>query len=320
MKVAHTEADPFLVVSEKIEACQGVAVVRLRRADGSPLPQWSPGAHIDLNLQPGMIRQYSLCGDPADNSTWQIAVLRERAGRGGSQYVHDKLAVGDHLRVCMPRNNFQIEDASHYLFIAGGIGITPIVPMTAHVNRHGAAWKLVYGGRSRSTMAFADELWRRYPGKVTLHPQDEKGLIDVDGLLRESTPDTLVYCCGPAPLLDLVREKCAHWPPGALHMERFTPELSDESVVNSSFQVDLAISGKTVTVGPDESVLHAVRACGVHVLSSCEEGICGTCETTVLEGRIEHRDSLLTDEEKEANDTMMICVSRARCPRLVLEL
>jgi ferredoxin len=156
--------------------------------------------------------------------------------------------------------------------------------------------------------------------RVTLHPQDEVGLIDLDRLLGTPSPDTKVYCCGPEPLLKAVEERCAGWPPGALHVERFSPKEQGERVLSGDFEVELTVSGMTLTVPPDRSVLEVVEDAGVPVLSSCQEGTCGTCETPVLEGEVDHRDSLLTPEEQAANDTMFICVSRAACPKLVLEL
>ena len=320
MKSTHNETDLSLVVAAKFEAADGVAVLQLRQPDGADLPQWSPGAHIDLILTPELTRQYSLCGDPSDRSVWQIGVLRESAGRGGSQFVHDKLSSGDTVQVRGPRNHFELEQADNYLFIAGGIGITPIMAMAAEVDRAGSQWTLVFGGRSRATMAFADELSTHYPEHVVIHPQNEGGLIDLDGLLGEPLPDTLVYTCGPGALLEAVTDKCQSWPTGSLRLERFSAKPLSEPVLNTSFEVELALTGKTLTVHPDESILDAVTACGIQVLSSCEQGTCGTCETPVLSGTVDHRDSLLTKEEPDAHDTMMICVSRASCPRLILEI
>lgn len=320
MKSTHNELDLELVVSSKYDGADGVVVLQLQTPDGTNLPEWAPGAHIDLVLTSEITRQYSLCGDPTDRSTWQIGVLREPAGRGGSQYVHDKLTAGDTVHVRGPRNHFALEQSPNYLFVAGGIGITPIMAMAAEADRAGAQWTLVYGGRSRNTMAFVDELSSRYPDNVVVFPQDEKGLIDLDALLGAPTPDTLIYTCGPGVLLDAVTDKSRGWPDGSLHLERFSAKPLDEPVLNSSFEVELSLTGKTITVQPSESILDAVTACGIQVLSSCKEGTCGTCETPVLDGTVDHRDSLLTKDEQDANDTMMICVSRSSCPRLVLEL
>lgn len=264
-------------------------------------------------------RQYSLCGDIADRTHWRVAVLREPDGRGGSAYIHDKLDLGDTVRVRGPRNHFALEPARRYRFIAGGIGITPILPMLAAVTTAGVEWTLTYGGRARESMAFLDEL-ATYGDRVTIHPQDEGGLLDLDALLADPDEDTLVYCCGPGSLLDAVEQRCSTWPRGALHVERFTPREQGAPVLSSSFEVELATTGTILTVPPDRSILDVIEDVGVQVLSSCQEGTCGTCETRVLAGTVDHRDSLLTDEEKAANDTMLICVSRAACPRLVLDL
>ncbi|HEY0403552.1 MAG TPA: PDR/VanB family oxidoreductase, partial [Blastococcus sp.] len=219
-----------------------------------------------------------------------------------------------------PRNHFPLVPAARYLFIAGGIGITPMLPMIDAAEAAGASWELHYGGRSRRSMAFLESLEEATGQQITVHPQDEVGLIDLDRLLGVPRADTLVYCCGPEPLLLAVEQRCAEWPPGALHLERFAPKDVGEPVFTDSFEVELATSGLLLTVPPEKSVLQVVEEAGVSVLSSCTEGTCGTCETTVLSGEVDHRDSLLTPAEQAANDTMFICVSRAACPKLVLEL
>ncbi|MFG2894415.1 PDR/VanB family oxidoreductase [Streptomyces sp. NPDC048248] len=312
------ELDLTLVRKEPL--AEGVVRLGLARPSGERLPEWSPGAHIDLVLGPDLVRQYSLCGDPGDASLLQVAVLREPEGRGGSRYVHDTLAEGDTVRVSGPRNHFPLVDSPRYLFIAGGIGITPVLPMITAAERRGADWRLVYGGRSRDTMAFAGQLARAHPHRVEVCPQDESGLLDLDGLLGSPATDTLIYCCGPEPLLHEVERRSASWPEGTLHIERFTPKVRLDDVPSASFEVELSRSGITVTVPPDKTVLQSVEEAGVQVLSSCQEGTCGTCETAVLDGVVDHRDSLLTTAEQACNDTMFICVSRAACPRLVLDL
>lgn len=304
-----------LVVAATEFAAQGVLALTLRDPLGRELPDWEPGAHVDLLLGPGLERQYSLCGDPADRSAWRIAVLREPAGRGGSAHVHEQVGEGGKIRVRGPRNHFRQEPAPRYRFIAGGIGITPILPMLAAAEQAGADWTLLYGGRTRSSMAFTPEL-ARYGDRVTLAPQDETGLLDLGPVLDGLPEGTLVYCCGPGPLLDAVEERC---PAGVLRVERFQPK-EQQPGMDGAFEVVLARSGRSVTVPPEVSVLDAVRAAGVQVLYSCAEGTCGTCETDVLEGAPDHRDSVLTEEERSAGDTMMICVSRCRGARLVLDL
>ncbi|SEQ18594.1 Ferredoxin-NADP reductase [Streptomyces sp. yr375] len=304
-----------LVVDKREFAADGVLALTLRHPLGEPLPAWEPGAHLDVVLGPDLERQYSLCGDPADRSAWRIAVLREPAGRGGSAYVHEELGEGDKVRVRGPRNHFALRPAARYRFIAGGIGITPVLPMLAAAEAAGAEWTLLYGGRSRNSMAFTEEL-ARYGDRVTVAPQDEAGLLDLGSVLDALPEGTLVYCCGPGPLLDAVEARC---PSGALHVERF--QAKEQPVgEDGEFEVELAQSGRTLTVAPGVSVLDTVRASGVEVLFSCTEGTCGTCETDVLEGTPEHRDSVLTEEEREAGETMMICVSRCKGKKLVLDL
>lgn len=286
---------------------------------GDTFPEWAPGAHIDVEIAPGLIRQYSLCGNPSDRAEWRIAVLREPHGRGGSVRV-STVRTGDQLSLRGPRNHFPLDSAQGYLFIAGGIGITPILPMVRAVARTDTPWRLFYGGRSRSSMAFTEEL-ARYGEHVRLYPQDEFGQLDVEAILAAPEPGTLVYCCGPEGMLTAVTKRAAHWPSGAVRMERFSAKDTGSTEGDVPFDVECRASGVTVTVDPGESILDAVeRTGGVVVASSCREGVCGTCEATVLEGVPEHRDSVLSDEERKAGDVTMTCVSRSRTPRLVLDM
>jgi ferredoxin-NADP reductase len=304
-----------LVVESREFAADGVLALTLRHPLGEELPHWEPGAHVDVVLGPDLERQYSLCGDPADRAAWRVAVLREPDGRGGSSYVHERLGLGDKVRVRGPRNHFALRPAPSYRFVAGGIGITPILPMLAAAEAAGAEWSLLYGGRTRRSMAFTEELGR-YGDRVTIAPQDESGLLDLASVLDDLPEGTLVYCCGPEALLAAVEDRC---PAPALHVERFQPKAQVLGG-NTEFEVELARSGRTLSVPADVSVLDAVRSAGVEVLFSCTEGTCGTCETDVLEGTPDHRDSVLSDEEREAGETMLICVSRCRGKRLVLDL
>jgi ferredoxin-NADP reductase len=306
-------------VEGKDEVADGVVALTLRQIADSPLPRWSPGAHVDLILDGVPTRQYSLCGDPADHHLWRLGILRDAQGGGGSRFVHDRLRAGDTVRVRGPRNNFELVDSPRYQFIAGGIGITPILPMIAAASAAGADWNLLYGGRYRASMAFLPEL-ARYGDRVTVAPQDETGLLDLDALLGTPQPDTLVYCCGPEPLLAAVESRCAVWPARSLRVERFSARPLAAPVRAEAFEVELAASELTLTIPPDRSILDVVEEAGVGVLSSCAEGTCGTCETAVLSGVPDHRDSVLTEEERQARDCMMICVSRSCTARLVLDL
>lgn len=306
-----------LVVEKKEAAADGVVLLTLRDPSGADLPAWEPGAHIDLRIGPDLVRQYSLCGDPGERSVYRVAVLREVDGRGGSAHVHDVLAEGDIVDVDGPRNHFGLVDAPGYLFVAGGIGITPIVPMVAAAQAAGADWRLVYGGRIRASMAFT-ELAERYPDRVVLVPQDEDGPPDLAAVLG-AAGDRPVYCCGPGGLLDAVSELGDRLGLD-VHLERFAPADGALDGPQDGFEVELAGSGRVVEVPAGCSILDALEGAGITLLSSCREGTCGTCETGVLDGEPDHRDSLLSDDERAAGEVMMVCVSRSRSPRLVLDL
>ncbi|RZT85790.1 ferredoxin-NADP reductase [Pseudonocardia sediminis] len=308
-----------LRVTSKTPAADGVVALTLTDPTGARLPDWTPGSHIDLILPSGESRQYSLCGDRWDAHTYRVGVLREPGGRGGSAWIHDELAVGDLVGIGGPRNRFGLVPSSRYLFVAGGIGITPLLPMIAAADRLGTDWRLVYGGRTRGSMAFIDEL-AGHRDRVSVLPQDEHGLLPLADLLAEVDADTRVYCCGPAPLLDAVDDACAHLPSQALRTERFAAREQGAPVRDTPFTVALGRTGTEVEVTPDITVLEAVRSAGVEVLSSCREGTCGTCETTVLAGDLDHRDSILDEDGRAAGDCMFVCVSRSRGDRLVLDL
>ncbi|MGN6782751.1 MAG: PDR/VanB family oxidoreductase [Marmoricola sp.] len=326
MHVTHDETDLRLRVRQLRWESEGVVSVELE-PDQAPaqsreaLPPWSPGAHIDVHLPGGLVRQYSLCGTP-DSASWRIAVLREPDSRGGSRAVHELLRPGQLLDVVGPRNNFELVPAVSYRFVAGGIGITPLLAMIAAADRAGAEWTLDYGGRSRASMAFVEDLERAYGSRVRVHPQDETGLLDLAACVGEPRDDTLVYCCGPEPLLRAVEAHvgAAGWPAGSLRVERFAPKQVEVVGEDEAFELELATSGTTIKVLADQTILEALEAHGYAPPSSCREGICGTCETAVVAGEPDHRDSLLSEEEKAANDTMMICVGRACSRRLVLDL
>jgi ferredoxin-NADP reductase len=310
---------PLRVRSITWEA-EGVLSVQLERPDGGLLPAWAPGSHIDVQWRRDLERQYSLCGPLADRNRWRLAVLKEANGRGGSAYVHDRLRPGELVQVRGPRNHFGLATADEYLFIAGGIGITPLLPMIAEAAHAGRRWHLMYGGRKRASMAFLDEL-KPHGANVSVRPEDESGLLPLDTFLARPRPNTLVYCCGPEPLLAAAETRCRNWPSGSFHCERFAPKpVEPGQQTDREIALYLHRSGLQVTVPPGVSILEMLRQAGVGPPFSCEEGTCGTCETTILEGTADHRDSLLTEAEREAGKTMMICVSRAISDRLVLDM
>lgn len=316
--VREHEAD--LVVEAAVTVSNGVVALVLADPSGKPLPAWTPGAHIDLVLDEDLTRQYSLCSSPGQSDRWRVGVLRAPESRGGSERVHSTLLAGATVRVRGPRNHFPLVSSKRYRFIAGGIGITPMLPMIAEAEASGADWTLLYGGRERASMAFLEEL-AAYGDKVTIAPQNESGVLDLQSLLGVPEPGTLVYCCGPEGLLSAVEQQCKSWPTGALHLERFSakPQVAGDEV-ESTFELVLQRSGLTREVPADKSVLEVIREAGVSVLASCLEGVCGTCETEVVDGDVDHRDSVLNEEEQASNESMMVCVSRCRSARLTLDL
>lgn len=317
--ITHSEQRLDLQVAAIRTVSEGVRSIDLARVDGAALPPWSPGAHIDLHLRNHLVRQYSLCGALRDPATWRIGVLLEPASRGGSRLMHEELRLGDKITVVGPRNHFPLQPAEEYLFIAGGIGITPLLPMMEDATAQQRPWRLLYGGRTRRSMAFLDEL-EAYGDRITIAPRDEVGDLDIDGALAACGPGVQVYCCGPAPLMKAVERTSVAMPAGTVHVERFAPKDIGPAGQENSFEVALERSGLSVEVAADESIVDALDRVGVSVETSCREGICGSCETRVLSGQPLHRDSILSEEEQAAGDVMMICVGRASSPRLVLDL
>lgn len=296
-----------------------VVAVTFAAADGSALPRWHPGAHLDLTLPSGRVRQYSLCGDPADTGRYRIAVRRVPHGGGGSVEVHDALPVGATVGTHGPRNAFPLALPGHgsparrLRFIAGGIGITPILPMLAVADRAAVDWSLTYCGRSRAALPFLDELGG-YGPRVRVRTDDAAGVPTATELLADCPPGTAVYACGPAPMLAAIRAELAGRRDVELHFERFAapPVLGGRPMT-----VRVASTGATVPVAADEPVLAALQRAGVEVPYSCRQGFCGTCRTRVRGGRVEHRDTLLTGPERAAG-WMLVCVSRGE--DLTLEL
>ncbi len=307
-----------VVVTARRDAADGIVVLDLQRTTGT-LPHWAPGAHIDVVLPGGVERQYSLCGSVAERGTWRIGVLREREG---SVWLHEHATEGATLRVRGPANHFLFAPTAgrSYVFVAGGIGITPLLPMIEAAETAGAAWTLLYAGRSRRTMAFVDDLVDRFGERVEVYAADEGRRLDLAARVGAPVARTVVYACGPARLLEGLEDAMAGWPRGSLHLERFEAKVLGPPVWTAPFEVDLMLSGVTVTVPPERSVLDVVEEAGAIIPSSCRVGTCGTCEVAIVDGEIEHRDSVLSPEEQAANRTMMVCVSRAACERITLEL
>ncbi|RDI44962.1 PDR/VanB family oxidoreductase [Nocardia mexicana] len=298
------------LVIEKVEReAEDVVALTLRAHGGASLPHWRPGSHLDLLLPSGRLRQYSLCGDPADRRRYRIAVRRIPDGGGGSLEVHETLRAGDPIRVRGPRNAFTYVEAPSYLFLAGGIGITPILPMARAAAERG---QLVYTGRSRGTMPFLDEV----PDTADIRPDDEFGTPDIAEFIARAEPGAAVYVCGPPPML-AAAQRCMFElnPTGSLHTERFS---AAPVVDGREFDIALARTGTTVRVGAAETALTAIRRAVPDVGYSCRQGYCGTCKVRVLAGRVDHRDNALTEAERR--DRMLVCVSRAEGEELVLDL
>ena len=311
-----------VVVTRRESVAESVLLIELARPEGGTLPAWAPGAHIELDLAGQWKRQYSLCGDPADLSRWQIAVLEEPDSRGGSRHIHRQLACGDEIVVRDPVNRFEFVEAPRYLFIGGGIGITPLIPMMATAEQAGADWSLVYGGRSLDSMSFVDSLRETYRDNVRIVPQDRDGFLDIEQLLSRRRTGEHVYCCGPDGLLNAVEAAYNKrgFPEDELHMERFRGTSNSLDDDDQPFLVTIASTGEQIKIGPQCSILGALSKSGYEVESSCEEGTCGSCEVGVLDGVPDHRDSVLSKNEREAGDTIIVCVSRSAGNTLTLDL
>ncbi|MBX7548645.1 PDR/VanB family oxidoreductase [Streptomyces sp. tea 10] len=290
-----------LLVAAHETVADGVVQLRL---EGTDLPRWEPGAHLDLVLPSGLVRQYSLCGDPEDTSSYTVATRLVENGRGGSREVHEQVTEGMELEVRGPRNRFPLVEAESYVFVAGGIGITPLLPMLRSLP-DGTPWRLLYAGRDRASMPFLEEAEKLGRDRVTV----VEGVPDLDAL--EADEGAVVYCCGPEGLMAAVAERFPD-----VRLERFAPRTSSDG--NTEFEVELRRSGRTLTVPADSTALAAIRRELPDTAYSCEQGFCGTCQQRVLEGEIDHRDELLTDTERA--DSMLICVSRARSGRLVIDM
>lgn len=314
-------------VAEARAEAKDVLALELRACDGRPLPPFEPGAHVEVTLPNGLVRHYSLTNDWRETDRYTIGVGRADESRGGSDWIHANVRRDTILPISTPRNNFPLDpEASSFRFIAGGIGITPIMAMIRWCEANGRQWRLVYACRSHQRAAFYEDLRRFGPEKVGFHFDDEAGtVLDVADALQSLAEGEKVYCCGPDPLMQAVQARSAALPPGTVRFEWFTvppqpPAGEAERADIGAFEVHLKRAGLTLAVAPDKSILETIEAAGLDVPFSCREGLCGTCQTTVIEGDPEHRDYVLSDEERAAGKSMCVCVSRSKSPRLVLDL
>jgi len=306
-------------VAAILPAADDTNLYELMRPDGALLPAADAGAHIDLNLPNGLTRQYSLVVAHPSPERYTLGIKRDPNSRGGSRYIFDELKTGQALTISAPRNHFPLAaDAAHHVLIAGGIGITPIYAMTQKLRADGSSFDLHYAGRTRSQLAFLDELANA--DFAHIHCDDEHGgaLLDLGRVVAGVPQDSHFYCCGPTPMLEAFRAAAAVIPPERVHFEYFSPQA--EASTAGGFVVELARSGQEVFIPPGQSILETLREAGLTLDSSCQEGICGVCETKVISGIPDHRDSVLSDHEHAANKSMMICCSGCKSERLVLDL
>jgi vanillate O-demethylase ferredoxin subunit len=313
-----------VTVVRKRQEAQDIASFELARPDGSPLPAFSAGSHIDVQVPGGLTRQYSLCNDAAEQHRYRIAVLRDPASRGGSVAMHDALQEGDEIRISEPKNHFPLHPAQRSLLFAGGIGVTPLLCMAQRLSTIGADFTLHYCTRSPERTAFREEIAASaFADRVKFHfdsgPPSQK--LHLDSILARPDTSTQLYVCGPTGFIDhAVGAAKAHgWPAKQIHLEYFGA-LPQDTAADTAFEVRIASSGKSYTVPADQSVVQALQAQGIEILTSCEQGVCGTCITRVLEGEPDHRDLYFTPEEHAKNDQFTPCCSRSRSRTLVLDL
>jgi ferredoxin-NADP reductase len=330
MGTAATEPEMRVRVTQVRWEAEGVISLGLAAPDGSALQPWEAGAHLEITLPSGRLRQYSLCGLRQDRYSYTIAVLRETAGRGGSSEIHDTALIGRELIARGPRNHFALGDYESYVFVAGGIGITPILSMIRDLAGRQRHWVLYYGGQKAASMAFTREildLAEKAKAPAHLLPQDVSGLLPLTEIVSLAAPGAAIYACGPAPMLTALRSAGGARPEVPIHSELFTaPEppldgaAADPRTHGSAFTVVLARTGERTMVENGMTLLDAVRALRPEVPYSCEEGFCGSCETKVLSGAPVHRDTVLSEQEHSAGASMMICVGSCSSAELVLDL
>jgi ferredoxin-NADP reductase len=300
-------------------AARDTNLYEFRRTDGKQLPAYEPGAHIDLHLPNGLIRNYSLIIARPELGVYTFGIKRDPASRGGSRYIHDELRVGKTLKISAPRNNFPLkEDAKHTILLAGGIGITPIWCMVQRLQELGRSWQLYYSCRSRADMAFLDALEGMAPSQLHFDDENAGKFLDIGAIVAEAPTDTHLYCCGPTPMLNAFEAMTKDWPREQVHIEYFTPKA--EPAKKGGFSVELARSNQEFFIPEGRTILEVLLDEGVDVDYSCELGICGACEQRVISGIPEHRDAILTEEEQAENTRVMICCAGCKSERLVLDL
>lgn len=316
----HNESARRLRVAHRKDVGEGIVELEFVSDDGQALPAWSAGAHIDLKLKEGLTRQYSLMEGLLSPASWRIAVLVEEDGRGGSAYISEHLTVGVVVDSLGPRNHFALVSAPRYLFVAGGIGVTPLIQMIDDAEAAGIPWSLFYLGRSAETMAYASDLSARFGDRVELFPSSTGLRCDVAAVVKAAGAQAQVYCCGPERLMVAVEDALGDEGANRAHVERFHPRELHLEVPDQPFQVYFQKSDVELTVDIDESILMVADFDGIETTGDCMEGTCGSCETRVISGDVDHRDSVLSAQARAEAQTMMICVSRAKGKRLVIEL
>lgn len=315
-----------VVVRRKRLEANDICSLELLAAGDQALPAFAAGAHVDVHLPGGLIRQYSLCNDPAERGRYLIAVLREPASRGGSTAVHDAIREGDRLSISPPKNHFALAtDAGPSLLLAGGIGVTPILAMAEQLQADGRDFRFHYAARSPARAAFVERVRAGpFAARTQFHFDDGEAAqrLDLDQVLGQAAPGTHLYVCGPKGFIDAVLDAARRrgWDPARLHWEYFAGEAVVPRADDGSFDVCLASSGRVVRIAADQSIVAALAEAGIEIAVSCEQGICGTCLTRVLDGEPDHRDAYLTPEEQAANDQFTPCCSRSKSARLVLDL
>lgn len=318
--INNFEKQLLLQVVRRKEIAPNVIELELENCKSEQLPNWEPGSHIEIQLESGLKRQYSLIPSSSGSNTWKIAVLVEYEGRGGSIEIFEKLVNGTTILSSPPRNHFPLNPADEYFFIAGGIGITPLLKMIDEAESKTIPWNLAYLGRSPQSMSYAEELQELHGEKVKIFARSEGKRFDVSDEISKLSPEAHIYSCGPERLMLALEEEMGQSGINRVHVERFHPREIVRDEPDHEFTVYCKKSDEEIVVPADESILMAADFAGIDISGDCMEGTCGACETKVFEGEVDHRDSVLSAQARTEGDTMMICISRAKGKRLVIDL